>query len=979
MVSTLFNNDSFIGKYRIVDELASGAFGRVYRAEDTSLNNRIVAIKLMHSASLGSQQEHRSFLQEAEFLTMLNHPYILPVLDVGIAQDAPYMVTEFAPNGSLLDRLTKQAPRLIRLQEALLILAQIGSALHYAHQLNIIHRDLKPANILFNANGDAVLADFGIATMLAASIKYGTAIGTPYYMAPEQFRGSISKEGDQYALGCIAYEVLTGRIPFTAPDFFALGYKHMMERPIAPTQLNLLLSRTTEQAILKAMAKQRSDRFPDVAAFLTALGAPLATGVPQSRPLLPAPPPVPLLQPYTRSTVTSVNIEQTRNNDPAIMHNFQRNEPVSHPPAENQSVPPIPLTPPLAQSQNREATGHIPVVTRQQVSPPPILPTREKQQEVAGQPQEPPLQFIGISKSVKPVKPIRPVEIPGVIPATKTVEEPGTIPPIALASTTQRRFQPLQSGQAFSPEETLPRVLETPRPEAIPAQQTVRRPLQRVEEVATLPPQDAPHHEPNYSTSASVHGTDTPRGYPGVGRPAGGYPGVGRPAVGYPAVGRPAVGRPAVGYPAVGYPAVGYPTVGRPAVGRPGGAGTGTGDRFHLTFKLMCAILILLLLIGTGAAFAWSNLHAQHATTKPLATLPASAIVSITPAHNNVSTTYTISAVTGKPNATLNQVQARFLSSVSPTQSKAVAATGNGTIPATHAHGSLTFWNDSTSSKTFPAGMAFTDANGIQVVNDVGGTLPPGNPTTPQWTAVTVAAHVQQGGTVGNIKVYDINNWSSYGNGYFVVQNAAAFSGGQNAQAYSFIQSSDVSNVTSATNTLKSSLLANTQAAVTAQVGTNETLLNAVQCVPTVTYNHKTGDHATSITASVVVICRGEVYNQLAAKDMATRLLQRKVATAPSTSYTLTNTITTTVAHAQLSDAQGTIALLIKAESVGMFQFSDAQKQELSTLILGKSEQEAQSILLNQTGISQVVIRLAGGNGHTLPTDLRHITLNVLN
>jgi len=946
----MFNNDGFIGKYRIVGELASGAFGRVYRAEDTSMNNRIVAIKLMHSTSLGSQQEHRSFLQEAEFLTMLNHPYILPVLDVGIAQNVPYMVTEFASNGSLLNRLTKHAPRLIRLQEALLILAQVGSALHYAHQLNIIHRDLKPANILFNANGDAVLADFGIATMLATSIKYGTAIGTPYYMAPEQFRGSISKEGDQYALGCISYEVLTGRLPFTAPDFFALGYKHMMERPIAPTQLNLLLSRTTEQAILKAMAKQRSDRFPDVAAFLTALGVPSAAVVSQSRPVVVAPP-VPPQRPYTRSTVTTVNIEKTKDEDDAIMHSFQRNEPVSRPLNENRSVPPIPVTPPLARQQHHEATGQIPVVARQ----------------VAGQPQELPLHFIGMSKSV---------EVPGVIPATKTLEEPGMIPPTALTATTQKRLQPLQPGKTFSAEETLPRVLETPRPEAIPSQQSVRRPVQRVEEVAAFPPQlqNAPH-----SAIGNNDETQLPQFLPPQDTPRQDTPPQDTPPQDTPPQDTPPQDT-REGYPYHGPARTTSAFVhGRGTLHGYPGVGTGIGSRFGLKSKLISVTLVILLLVGTGTVFAWSHLQTQHATNKPLAILPASAIVSITPAHNDVSTTYTISAVTGKPNTALNQVQARLLSSVSPTQSNTVSATGNGTIPATQAHGSLTFWNDSTSSKTFSAGMVFTDANGIQVVNDVGGTLLPGNPTTPQWTAVTVAAHVNQGGSVGNIKVIDINNWSPYGDGYFVAQNDSAFSGGQSAQNYSFIQSSDVSNVAGVVNTLKSSLLASTQAAVTAQVGANETLLNAVQCSPDVTYNHKTGDRATSITASVIVTCRGEVYNQQAAKDMATRLLQRKIATAPSTSYTLTNTITTTVAHAQLSDAQGTIALLVKAESFGMFQFSDAQKQELAALILGKSEQEAQSILLNQTGISQVVIRLSGGNGHTLPTDLRHITLNVLN
>src|SRR5207248_994773 len=115
--------------------------------------------------------------------------------------------------------------------------------------------------ILFNAQGDALLADFGIATTLATTTNQPEInVGTPSYMAPEHFKGKVSKESDQYALGCIAYELFTGRKPFHATDFFSLGFQHLTEPPIAPSQFNPSIPAHVEQAILKAMAKERTDR-----------------------------------------------------------------------------------------------------------------------------------------------------------------------------------------------------------------------------------------------------------------------------------------------------------------------------------------------------------------------------------------------------------------------------------------------------------------------------------------------------------------------------------------------------------------------------------------------------------------------------------------------------------------------------------------------------------------------------------------------
>src|SRR2546425_1599772 len=264
-----------IGNYRITAEIGSGGFAQVYRGEHLLLKERTVAIKFLHT-HLSSPEESARFLQEAGLLETLRHHHILLIYDVGIDQGFPYLVAEYAPNGSLRDRLKQSAPHPLPTEDVMRILSQVGQALHFAHQHHIIHRDLKPENILFNREGEALLADFGIATTLAsASFQSANISGTPSYMAPEQFAGTVCKESDQYALGCIGYELVTGFPPFSADNVFATGFKHLHETPPAPTQFNPGVPASIEQAILTAMAKERSERYPDLRDFISALhGAP---------------------------------------------------------------------------------------------------------------------------------------------------------------------------------------------------------------------------------------------------------------------------------------------------------------------------------------------------------------------------------------------------------------------------------------------------------------------------------------------------------------------------------------------------------------------------------------------------------------------------------------------------------------------------------------------------------------------------------
>jgi len=263
------------GRYQVTAIIACGASGCVYLAQHDMLTNRIVAIKVMHTAHLHSPQEQDRFFREAEILVTLSHPHIMDIYDLGIDEEEglPYLVMEYASNGSLRDLLNRQPQHLLPVAQSLSIIRQVGEALIYAHQNGIVHRDLKPENILFNAKGEAMLTDFSIAIVQnTTSIENAIDVmGTPPYMAPEQFDGRVSRRSDQYSLGCISYELLTGRKPFLSHNTGMLMHMHKYENPIPLTKLNPLIPIPIEQAVLKAMAKRRINRYANVSQFIKAL------------------------------------------------------------------------------------------------------------------------------------------------------------------------------------------------------------------------------------------------------------------------------------------------------------------------------------------------------------------------------------------------------------------------------------------------------------------------------------------------------------------------------------------------------------------------------------------------------------------------------------------------------------------------------------------------------------------------------------
>ena len=258
------------GNYRLVRRLGGGGFADVYLGQHVRVATQQAAIKVLHLTDINEQQ----FQQEAVRTAAMRHPHIVRVYDFDIQQGTPFLVLDYAPNGSLARKHKKQQ---LPPDTIIQYLKQIAPALQYAHDNNLIHRDIKPDNILVGSQGELLVSDFGIAVIsqtgrTTLQSTYGIG-GTPYYMAPEAFRGKPEKASDQYSLAIMVYEWLCGSTPFTEGDFIQLGFQHAAEPVPSPRSHVPTISTQVEQVVMKALAKAPPDRHPTIQAFADALEA----------------------------------------------------------------------------------------------------------------------------------------------------------------------------------------------------------------------------------------------------------------------------------------------------------------------------------------------------------------------------------------------------------------------------------------------------------------------------------------------------------------------------------------------------------------------------------------------------------------------------------------------------------------------------------------------------------------------------------
>jgi eukaryotic-like serine/threonine-protein kinase len=288
MVPVLVTGTRIDDRYEILGPIGSGGMGHVYRARRLRLGDE-VAIKVLQASDDAAQELHERFLRESRASAQLRHPGIVAILDFGVdAERQPYMVMELLSGPSLADEIDLQAPMAPARVAA--VIGEVAAAVQLAHDRGITHRDLKPANIVRHrydtGAGAYKVIDFGLAVITSTRDSTRLTdpnlfIGTMSYAAPEQIRGvPITPSADVYAMGVIAYEMLTGVRPFDATDKMTLLNQVLTARPVKPSDRHDALPAAVDEVLLRALAKDPVERWPSITAFAEALSDAVGAGQP---------------------------------------------------------------------------------------------------------------------------------------------------------------------------------------------------------------------------------------------------------------------------------------------------------------------------------------------------------------------------------------------------------------------------------------------------------------------------------------------------------------------------------------------------------------------------------------------------------------------------------------------------------------------------------------------------------------------------
>jgi serine/threonine-protein kinase len=259
-------------RYELIDHVASGGMGVVYRARDRRLS-REVAVKFLHPGLADDPGFRERFEREARAAAAISHPGLVSVFDHGQAEEGPYLVMELLSARTLADDLAERGP--LPADEAVRLIRLVAEAVGAAHAAGVTHRDLKPSNVLFAPDGRPKVADFGLARSGGRLTQTGEAVGSVHYLSPEQARGEpAGPASDVYSLGAILFQLVTGQVPFDAETPVAVAYRHVHDEPPVPSEVrpDLDLPGWLDDLVLRALAKDVADRPADAGVFAAELG-----------------------------------------------------------------------------------------------------------------------------------------------------------------------------------------------------------------------------------------------------------------------------------------------------------------------------------------------------------------------------------------------------------------------------------------------------------------------------------------------------------------------------------------------------------------------------------------------------------------------------------------------------------------------------------------------------------------------------------
>lgn len=294
----IISRDTMIdGRYRAMKRLGAGGMAEVWCAEDEVLGRR-VAVKLLGGRYVTDPEFHERFRREAQAAAGLTHPNIVGIFDRSEWEGTPYIAMELVDGQTLKELVTERGP--LPPHIAVGLVEQILRALAYAHRRGIVHRDIKPQNVILDPEGEAKVADFGIARAGNSEMtQTGAIVGTVQYLSPEQANGHpVDRRSDLYSAGIVLYELLTGHVPFDGEAPVSIALKHVNERPVPPGQLRPGIPPALEAVVLRALEKDPNLRFQSAEEFIAALEQ--ARQAPTRR-IVAEPPPV--VDPYVEEEV----------------------------------------------------------------------------------------------------------------------------------------------------------------------------------------------------------------------------------------------------------------------------------------------------------------------------------------------------------------------------------------------------------------------------------------------------------------------------------------------------------------------------------------------------------------------------------------------------------------------------------------------------------------------------------------------------